>query len=609
MINKSDSSPRFSWIDIFIICLLLLVAVFLRFSHLDTSHSVIGDELMWGNAANNLLKSPFLLLNPSHHYIFFPLHAEREYVQFNRTAAYPLLLSLPISLFGPNLFSLRLVSCLLGSGLLLLAYYLGFITAGRPTAAAATLLLAISPHTVMMSKLGLNEMTVTFLGYLVLILLFLFHQKLSLWSAVLIGLIAGYGYLIKPFQIAVIIVPASLVLLFYHFNWKKFRWFVYSGGTALGLIALLIITRAVITPWVFPFTWDSVWFSDHYPWQQGFEFYFITFIQNYGFALPLISISLTSLFVDKDLRQKHLFFSILAIAAMFIVISIPSTKRESYMLLVIPALLILAGHGLQILLRRKRFQWPYTATAGLVAAIVTIIALMSPESLAVDHFAQYIVVSPELSLIYMPAMAVAIAFVVLFLTVIPGAFWRYNISILSGMALSFVLIHLMLSTFNNYDDLNRPPNKDFKPEQFVSMLKSLERQFGRQRQFLAGDRLHAALIRFYGGSDIKPAWVPREDGERHSDGEVYDPVRLKIGVNRYIVFADSMQYTLAQFRRNGLPKDASNKTRGLYETLDYKYERMDKKILKQFGVDTRMHIYTLPHLNNFEFISSLFETE
>lgn len=81
-------------IDVVLILILLLVSAVLRMPGLDIGYRVAGDELMWGFAAKNIQKHPLLLLNPSNRLVPDFVTPETQYPLFNRSAAYPLLISL-----------------------------------------------------------------------------------------------------------------------------------------------------------------------------------------------------------------------------------------------------------------------------------------------------------------------------------------------------------------------------------------------------------------------------------------------------------------------------------------------------------------------------------
>ncbi|NTU69661.1 phospholipid carrier-dependent glycosyltransferase [bacterium] len=163
----------------------------------------------------------------------------------NRTPIY-IYLSIPfIKIFGYSEFSLRFLSVFLGTLTVLLTFFITKRLANERTAFIATILIAVSPWHIFISRIALEGSLVPFFFTLSLLLLLKSsekHKYLLYFSVALLSLNI-YGYMTN--KVFIPLFMAGLIFIYRKHIRKHLKESIYSG-IIFALIALPLISATVL---------------------------------------------------------------------------------------------------------------------------------------------------------------------------------------------------------------------------------------------------------------------------------------------------------------------------------------------------------------------------
>ncbi len=220
-----EAAARTKHGDLVVGLALFLLAIALRIYQIDLAPPGLnGDELY------NLIDAR--TIGPGSWPVYFSGNHGRE-------AFYFYLLALSLKLFGVSVFALRLPSVLLGGGTALLAYLVGGDMFGRPAGYVAAALVAVSFWPLMLSRMALRAISLTFLSTLTVYLLYraLITGRLRDWllGGAALGL-SLYTYIPARLFPLVILLWLAMVCL----RRRKQLAGQYRAAVASMLLALLI---------------------------------------------------------------------------------------------------------------------------------------------------------------------------------------------------------------------------------------------------------------------------------------------------------------------------------------------------------------------------------
>ena len=193
--------------------LIILLSLFLRIYCLqEVPPSLNWDEISHGYNAYSILKTGKDEWGKTFPLIF------QAYGDF-KLPLYIYLTVLPVFLFGLNAFSVRLVSVLAGTGLVLLAFlFTQKLTGNKKISMFAGLLTAISPWSLFVSRIAVEANLGAFLFALGIYFFYIWLDKPD--KKWLVWTIIFWGFSLYSYNSARILVPFFLVILLY-FVWKK----------------------------------------------------------------------------------------------------------------------------------------------------------------------------------------------------------------------------------------------------------------------------------------------------------------------------------------------------------------------------------------------------
>lgn len=162
----------------------------------------------------------------------------------HRMPGFPLLLAVPISVFGPSKFAARQFLAVIAASCCLLVYLLGRRLVCPRVGLFAAALLAISPSAIGFSGLILSETAFTWAMLLGLLALSVLVEQLErqtcrrvlFWAAVT-GISFAMGVYMKPSWI--LIGPLTALLLL--FSRQQFRWRLLAGGVVILAMCLSLL--------------------------------------------------------------------------------------------------------------------------------------------------------------------------------------------------------------------------------------------------------------------------------------------------------------------------------------------------------------------------------
>ncbi|MDW8145525.1 MAG: glycosyltransferase family 39 protein [Roseiflexaceae bacterium] len=228
--------------ELLAVATLTVVALALRMIFIETiPQNFGGDEGEMGMEARGVLEgritNPFVTGWLSHPTLWFFIQA------------------LSLSVFGNNVFGLRMLSALIGAATVPLLYLFARPLFGRGVAFGAATLLAVFHFHIHFSRLGVNNIVDPLLALSAFIAFFTGVRRLSAfalgWTGIICGIAQHFymGSRLTPVLIAVLVAHLTIA------DWRRFRWLaprlpLIIGGFLLGfgpLIAHFIANPSALT--------------------------------------------------------------------------------------------------------------------------------------------------------------------------------------------------------------------------------------------------------------------------------------------------------------------------------------------------------------------------
>jgi len=595
---------------IIILILLTITASLLRIPWLGTSHCASGDETMWGRVARNILVNPLYALNPTHRRPLDSLNPETKYELFNRFTAYPLLIAIPIAILGPSHFSLRIINCLCGVILVLLIFFLARRTLGLKEGIAGGLAMATLPAAIMFSRMAYNEGLVAVLGLIVVGIVLSKHFPENKKFAGVAGILTGYGYLVKAFEVLVIIGPVLLLLIFLFTLKKTWKWILVFGGTFILVILIPLGLRALLTPWAVPNGLSNLWFSDQYSWTQPFGFYFKYITNEFSLWLPFIACGVMEV-VRRSFQSKadRRILVWLLMAMMIVLISLPQTKKHTYSLILFPALIILTGAGVVFVSRLRSYSWIWKGPGIMLLLGLPILGIIN-HWMPLPHYGNYVNMDKPFLLEWWPrALWIVLG---INLLVVAWSFLKRNSSLEKcKFSFSALIITLFIISFASSSggliagqkalhSHSLFVNRDWQPQALARLQEAII-QAWPNKTLLVGFRAHSADIVFH-----YPRKYFRQSSARPLYPIIHDKKRTvtiirKIKREQFPFFADSLEIPLHTYIQDPsviqhLPSEAQK----FYEITSIRYKDVTEWFRKSYDVRTSVRVYRLKHLQTKE---------
>jgi 4-amino-4-deoxy-L-arabinose transferase-like glycosyltransferase len=587
-----------------LLVLIASAAALLRLPWLGTEYYASGDEMLWGLAARNVMVHPLMILNSTT--IRQPPEGEiglgTRYMLFVRSTAYPILMAIPIALLGPNNFSLRLVNCLFGIGLVFLVYKLGGFTLGRAQGFAAAAILATLPAAIMFSRLAYNESMVAFLGLLAIGIVFRKKTVGGGRQAFFVGLLVGYAYLVKAIEILVFAGPAMLVMLLIQRDAKFRRWAAISTGTAVGVVLLPLALKALLTPWTVGNYINQLGFDFGVSWTKPFDFYFIYLLGEFSLLLPYLACGIFGV-VNRCLQpgaDRRMLIWIL-IAVLVVPISLPTVKKDTYSLILMPALALLAAEGMDFA-ARLRDQGAAWAVAGGAALIgLPVVALLLGWTPSPSH-GSYLLMGRDFVAAEWPiALWIVLALNVLLVAsaLAGGLARRLPAGVVTAVIITAVAgtsgTTTWLGIVQAQEDLSTIPNLingNWQAPALIELRRDILR-IRPDRDLLVGSKVHSMDIAFHSVPARGIDYV-RFDSDADMKALIDKAGRRFF----YPFFADTMVISFRQYCMN--PKSVEKLSPYAvewYEIVSNKYMDVTNWFRRHYGVASSVRVYCLKNLN------------
>ena len=195
------------------LALILLLAIGLRFYQI-TRADVYTDESILGFRAVGLIDyaAAYNQTTPWQWYETVPQWAHLSF--HDHPLGFFWSQHISISVFGENTWALRLPTVLFGLGSLLLIFFISKQFFDKKTAYLATLLLAVQPYHVWISRIGLQDSQVIFFMLLSLWLWLLAWQKNKLWLWLVWGAVLGLAIMTKYTALIMILIFIAQAIIF-----------------------------------------------------------------------------------------------------------------------------------------------------------------------------------------------------------------------------------------------------------------------------------------------------------------------------------------------------------------------------------------------------------
>jgi len=615
MVTNSNKENISRIIIVIVVSLVVMLAALLRIPWLGTTHYASGDELMWAHAARNVIIHPLFALNPTPRLPPSPVTSTTEYNLFNRYAAYPILMAVPIAIFGPNHFSLRLTNCLCGIALVLLIFILGRMTLGTEEGVAAALMLSTLPAAIMFSRMAYNEGLVTVLGLIVIAIVFHKEGLGSPYRAVLVGTLVGFAYLIKSIEILIIVGPALALFMVLRRDLKTLRWIFILGITAIIVVFIPLGLRALITPWTVTNGLNNLWFADKYPWQKFFGFYFRYLACEFSLLLPYIACGVLDILrrVTQPKADRRMLVW-LAMVAMLVVISIPQTKKDTYSLLLIPAITVLAGAGL-VFTSQLRSQGKIWRGVGAIALLGLPLLALALGLMPDPRHGPFVIMDMKFVKEWWPR-ALWLTFALNFIAIASALLKKAEIRVyskwvtpifLSGITLisGGVTWFGILEGQRSLATQDHLINRDWQSKAIVKLQADIKTVWPKKR-LLVGQRAHAFDITFH---------YPPENYTLNYNAPAHIDVKDKINIctiirqikaNKFPFYADSLIIQLRRFNKDKkLAEKISPEATKIYNLLLSRYKDITEWFRQRYGVNTSVRVYCLKHIEVNEIIPPL----
>ncbi len=195
-----STESRWHWIEIAALVVVFLLAILFRFNQLNTM-----PYGLWFDEADNGLNALQIFSDPEN----IPVFAAST-----RLPAHLIyLIAFSIKLFGPSVFSIRLVSALFGVGTVAAAFLTGKELFNRRTGIVLAFFLAVARWDVIWSHIGMHGITVPFFALLSFGLLLRAFRLQRHQDYLFAGLSLGLGLCFYvPFRLFPLIILATLIL-------------------------------------------------------------------------------------------------------------------------------------------------------------------------------------------------------------------------------------------------------------------------------------------------------------------------------------------------------------------------------------------------------------
>jgi hypothetical protein len=352
-----EQAARTRAIEFGILAVAVLIGTALRVVQLG-SVGLNSDEAVYAGQSASLVGNPHFIDN-------FPV-----------IRAHPLLFQLIASPFyrtGIPELPGRYLNAFFGVGTIMLVFQLGWLMYGRRAGALAALLLAVMPYHVIVTRQVLLDGPMTFFATAALVCLAaLARTGQSRWL-VAAGSCLGLAALTK--ETAVILgVSAFVFLSLVPRFWRPIRYLVMAGATTLGLVLTYPIVTAVSGGGRSGQSY-LMWQLSRRP-NHGFLFYLTAVPPAMG--LLLIATAATGLVLLRHRSSWREVLLLSWIVVPFVFFEVWPVKGFPYLLLLAPAIVVLAARALAALLDIKPRRL-LTVAGGVAASAALVLSMLVPS--------------------------------------------------------------------------------------------------------------------------------------------------------------------------------------------------------------------------------------
>jgi hypothetical protein len=352
-----ERAARTRAIELGILAVAVLIGIALRMVQLG-SVGLNSDEAVYAGQSASLVGNPHFTDN-------FPV-----------IRAHPLLFQLIASPFyrsGIPELPGRYLNALFGVGTILLVFQLGRLMYGRRAGALAALLLAVMPYHVIVTRQVLLDGPMTFFATAALVCLAaLARTGQSRWL-VAAGSCLGLAALTK--ETAVILgVSAFVFLSLVPRFWRPVRYLVVAAAATLGLVMMYPIVTAVSGGGRSGQSY-LMWQLSRRP-NHGFLFYLTAVPPAMG--LLLIATAATGLVLLRHRSSWREVLLLSWIVVPFVFFEVWPVKGFPYLLLLAPAVVVLAARALAALLDIKP-RTLLTVAGGVAASAALVLSMLVPS--------------------------------------------------------------------------------------------------------------------------------------------------------------------------------------------------------------------------------------
>lgn len=440
-----DQKPFF-----ILLCLVLVLAVFLRFYKLDQYMTFLGDEGRDALVMKKIQSGDLPLIGP-------PTSVGNIYLG----PLYYYMMFIPMSITHLNPVSAAAMNAFFGVLTVGLIYYLSKVWFGRVAALIASWAYAISPVTIIYSRSSWNPNPTPFFALLGIFSLYKLNRDGNFKWLILTGF--SFAAALQMHYLALILLPIGVVLWVHEVWYRKYkklsRKFLFSG-TLLGIISFL----AVMSPL---FIFDL---------KHNFL--------NYR--------AITTLFNAGEAVKANIFANIIRIPSIYSNNLIGRyIAGENSFLTILVSILIFLPLGYFIYLRVKRgiVNWPLLALG--VWLIIGLIGISFYQQNIYDHYLNFVNPVPFLLLGA--------------LSIIP---FKPKLA-LDGLLILLVFLLTLINLQKN--PLSKPPNNQLKRTQDIAKFVIRESNNKDFNFALLAERNYDAAYQFYLGQyGHKPKMVPFE---------------------------------------------------------------------------------------------------
>ncbi len=379
--------PQFQLKDVVILSFILFIALLFRLYKIGTP---LADFHSWRQAdtaavARNFVKDGIDLLHPryddlsgresgrenpnGYRMVEFPIY--NAIIAFS----YKILPILPLEIYG------RMTSVAFSLLIITVIYYLLKSEVNRLAAMGASLLYAVFPFFVFFSRVILPETTALGFTFLSIFFLYIYSRKnisrlKSIMSLFLSLVLFSLGILVKPTVIFYGIVLFYLFFRKYGFNIpKKFSFYVYFIGAAIPFIIWRIYIRnfpegVPVSDWLITSVNTYEGLKNIFLRPAFFRWIFFERINNIifgGFASFFFVLGISK-------KSKTFFFHFFLIASLAYLFTFQggNVQHEYYQTIILPALAIFSGIGIEFIFNKKLANFFYPYSAHIIAGVIFI---------------------------------------------------------------------------------------------------------------------------------------------------------------------------------------------------------------------------------------------